>query len=178
MKKSIILLLPFIFLLITACNQSSKETTAEKEKAKVVDRAKEKAKVTELLDLLASSTENGDLDMVEKIWCPKDDVLLIGTESDEKLIGWEKIKEAMSGQFNDFDQTLISITDQNVWLDRDARTAWFFEELNYNFIYNNKAMSLDGIRFTGVFFKTDEGEWKLVQGHMSMPVSIDIDKED
>ncbi len=173
MKKSIIFLVPLIFLFVSSCNNEPQETTAEKEKKVVVDMEKEKAKVTELLDLLATSTESGNLEMVEKIWCPKEDVLLIGTENDEKLVGWSQIKEAMTGQFNSFEETLISITDQNVMLDRDARTAWFFEELNYNFIYNNKAMSIDGIRFTGVFFKSDEGEWRLVQGHFSIPTSID-----
>lgn len=177
MKKSIVLLFPFIFLLITACENAPKENTKETEKKAVIDFEKEKAKVTELLDLLASSTESGNVEMVEKIWLPSEDVILIGTENDEKLMGWNQIKDAMSGQASSFEETLISITDQNVWLDRDARTAWFFEELNYNFIYNNKAMSLDGIRFTGVFFKTDEGEWKLVQGHLSMPASIDMNEE-
>jgi ketosteroid isomerase-like protein len=177
MKKSIIFLLPFIFLLLSSCNTTTEETTTEKEKKVVIDMEKEKAKVTELLDLLATSTESGNLEMVEKIWCPKEDVLLIGTENDEKLEGWSQIKEAMTGQFNSFEETLISITDQKVSLDRDARTAWFYEELNYNFIYNNKAMSIDGIRYTGVFVKSDEGEWRLVQGHFSIPTSIDMTKK-
>lgn len=177
MKKLIIILFPFVLLFITACENAPKEVPVEKEKNEVVDIAKEEAKVTELLDLLASSTESGDIEMIEKIWMPSEDVILIGTENDEKLVGWSQIKEAISGQASAFEETLISITDQNVWFDRDARTAWFFEELNYNFIYNNKAMSLDGIRFTGVFFKTDTGEWKLVQGHLSMPVSIDIEEK-
>lgn len=177
MKKSIIFLLSLLFLFVSSCNDKPRETTAEKEKTVAIDIEKEKAKVSELLDLLATSTESGNLEMVEKIWSTREDVLLIGTENNEKLIGWSQIKEAMTGQFNSFEETLISITDQNVMLDRDARTAWFFEELNYNFIYDNKAMSIDGIRFTGVFFKTDEGEWRLVQGHFSIPTSIDMNKK-
>lgn len=149
----------------------------KKNEGAVADFAQEKAKVTELLDLLASSTESGNIEMIEKIWLDSDDVILIGTENDEKLVGWDQIKAAIEGQASSLEETLISITEQNVWFDRDARTAWFFEELNYNFIYNNRAMSLDGIRFTGVFFKTDAGDWKLVQGHLSMPVSIDMEEE-
>jgi hypothetical protein len=177
MKKSIFILLPLFFIFFTSCDQAPEKAAVKEEKAATLDLAKEKAKVTELLDLLAASTESGNMEMIEKIWLPSEDVILIGTENDEKLVGWSQIKDAISGQASSFDETLISITDQNVWFDRDARTAWFFEELNYNFIYNNKAMSLDGIRFTGVFFKTDKGEWKLVQGHLSMPASIDIEEE-
>lgn len=176
MKKSIILLLPFIFLIATSCENTTTKAPVEEKKVEI-DFAKEKAKVTELLDLLATSTESGNVDMIKTIWLEDENVLLIGTENDEKLVGWSQIKKAISGQASSFEETLISITDQNVWMDRDARTAWFFEELNYNFIYNDKAMSLDGIRFTGVFFKTDDGDWKLVQGHLSMPASIDIEEK-
>ncbi len=174
MKKSFILLFAFTLLVFTSCQNQDQKEVAKKPEKKEIDFEKEEAKISELLDLLASSTESGDMPMIENIWCPKEDVILIGTENDEKLMGWSTIKKAMSGQFNSLNETLISITDQNISFDRDARTAWFFEEMNYNFIYNDKAMSLDGIRFTGVFIKNDEGVWKLVQGHVSLPTSIDM----
>jgi len=172
MKKSILFLLSIMLIVFTAC-ESHEHPNLDKDKD--VNIEKEKAEISELLDLLATSTESGNLEMVEKIWCPKDDVTLIGTENNEKLMGWTEIKKAMQGQFTTLEETLISITEQNIWLDRDARTAWFFEELNYNFIYNDKAMSIDGIRFTGVFVKSDEGEWRLVQGHLSRPTTIDVE---
>lgn len=174
MKKSFILLFAFALLMMTSCQNHDQKEVVKKPKKKEIDFEKEKAKVSELLDLYATSTESGDMEMIEQIWCPKEDVILIGTENDEKLMGWSTIKKTMSGQFNSLNETLISITDQNISFDRDARTAWFFEELNYNFIYHDKAMSLDGIRFTGVFIKDDEGVWKLVQGHVSLPTSIDM----
>jgi len=173
MKKSLIFLISLMFV-FTACETHEHHNADNDQEKKEINIEKEKAEISELLDLLANSTESGNLEMVEKIWCPKDDVTLIGTENHEKLMGWEEIKKAMQGQFTTLEETLISITEQNIWLDRDARTAWFFEELNYNFIYNDKAMSIDGIRFTGVFVKSDEGEWKLVQGHFSRPTTIDV----
>lgn len=174
MKKSFILLFVFTLFIITSCENQDIKEVAKKPEKKEIDFEKEEAKISELLDLLASSTESGDIEMIEQIWYPKEDVILIGTEDNEKLMGWATIKKTMSGQFNSLNETLISITDQNISFDRDARTAWFFEEMNYNFIYNDQAMSLDGIRFTGVFIKNDEGIWKLVQGHVSLPASIDM----
>ncbi len=175
MKKSLIYLV-FISLVLsfTACDcdeSKNEQTTQQKELS--ID--KEKAKISELLDQLATYTESGNIEMVETIWCPKDKTLLIGTENNEKLEGWEQIKKAISGQSTTFSETLISITDQNIWLSEDGRTAWFFEELNYNFIYNDKAMSFEGIRFTGVFVKNPDSEWKLVHGHMSIASHIGVE---
>jgi len=173
MKKSLIYLL-FAGLLFSftacECDDDNDDQTTEKQELNI---EKEKLKVSELLDELATATEGGDIETVEKIWCPKDKSLLLGTESNEKLMGWAQIKTAISGQSSAFSEMLISVTDQNIWLDQDGRTAWFFEELNYNFIFKDKAMSFEGIRFTGVFVKNTEDEWKLVQGHMSVASHID-----
>lgn len=173
MKKSLIYLF-FAALILSfsacSCNDEEQEQTPQQKELTI---EKEKAKVSELLDQLATSTENGNIEMIEKVWCPKDETMLIGTENNEKLEGWKQIKKAISGQSSVFSETLISITDQNIWLSEDGKTAWFFEELNYNFIYNDRAMSFEGIRFTGVFVKTLENDWKLVQGHMSVASHID-----
>lgn len=162
-------------LALSACKQSSKENTPN-EAEQAVEMEKAKANISEMLDQLANSIETGNMSIVEKIWCPKEETMLIGTENNEKLIGWTAIKDAIQGQFSKLNETLISITDQNIWLSKDGNTAWFFEELNYNFIYNDKAMSIEGIRFTGVFVKNTDGAWKLVQGHMSAPTSLDVKK--
>lgn len=169
-------MLSLMLLGLVSCDQGEKHSKDSHHDA-AIDKDKEIAKVSEMLDLLATATENGNLDVIRSIWNNGDNTLLIGTESNEKLEGWAAIENAMKGQFDELEETLISISDQNIWLDRDARTAWFFEEMNYNFIYQDKAMSMDGIRFTGVFYKTDEGDWKLVQGHLSLPTSIDVEIE-
>jgi ketosteroid isomerase-like protein len=160
---------------LSACTQSP-QTNTHSEAEMAVENEKAKANISELLDQLANSTETGNMSLVEKIWCPKEETMLIGTENNEKLMGWTAIKDAIQGQFSKLNETLISITDQNIWISKDGGTAWFFEELNYNFIYKDHAMSIEGIRFTGVFIKNSEGAWKLVQGHMSAPSSLDVAK--
>ncbi len=175
MKKS------FIYLVFAAlvfsfssceCDDTNNEQSTQRKELSV---DKEKAAVSELLDQLATHMESGNIEMVETIWSPKDQTLLIGTENNEKLEGWEQIKEAISGQSSAFSEILISITDQNIWIAENSRTAWFFEEMNYNFIYNDRARSFEGIRFTGVFVKNSKNQWKLVHGHMSVPSQIDIE---
>jgi len=173
MNKSLIYFL-FATLLISfsACECDDAKTNKKIENQQLnID--KEKARVSELLDQLATATEGGDIEAVEKIWCPKEKSLLLGTENNEKLMGWAAIKKAIGNQSSAFSEMLISITDQNIWLSEDGRTAWFFEELNYNFIYKDKARSFEGIRFTGVMVQNPDNMWKLVQGHMSVASHID-----
>ena len=175
MKKSLIYLLFAAFVItFVSCDCDEANEHHNKDLGSVNLEA-EKLKVSDLLDRLAQATESGDIESIGEIWCPKPQSLLLGTENDEKLMGWSEIKAAISGQSNEFSDILIAITDQTIRMDADGRTAWFFEELNYSFIYNNKAMTFEGIRFTGVLVKNAEKEWKLVQGHMSVSTSIEID---
>lgn len=171
MKKIMRLLLVLSsFSLVMSCvneaNHDHKQDVA-------VDIEKEKLEVSQLLDNLAAATESGNFEMIENIWLPSEDVLLVGTESNQKLEGWEEISAVIRKQFGTFEETLISITDQNIWLNEDASIAWFFEELNYNFVYEEKAMTFKGIRFTGVMKKI-EGKWRLVQQHMSVPAALEM----
>lgn len=166
MKKIIKVFLGIIAIFIfISCNVASKSAAPTISK---LDIAKEKSEISQILDNLANATESGNLEMLENIWLTTKDVLLIGTESDEKLYGWKEIKEAIIKQSNSFAETLISITDQDIWISNDGHVAWFFEELNYNFVYEEKAMTFTGIRFTGVMQKID-GNWRLVQQHLSIP---------
>ncbi len=173
MKKlslfTVILLVTFAF---SACN-SSCEDNKKATNTTTTSIEQDKTKVSELLDELAMGVESGNIDAIKKVWCPKEHTLLLGTENSEKLEGWKQIEAAFKGQFNALSDMLIAINDQEVKVSPDQNTAWFFEELSYNFVENNKAVSYDGIRFTGVFVKNEKGVWKLVQGHMSIPTNIE-----
>ena len=171
MKKLMSLLFIVLsFSLFISC--SEKEEQKDPQKASV-DIALEKLEISQRLDNLAAASESGNFGMIEDIWLPSEDALLIGTEGTEKLEGWEDISAAIKKQIGTFEKTFISITEQLIWLNDDASIAWFFEELNYNFIYEEKAMTFEGIRFTGVMKKID-GKWRLVQQHMSIPAMLEM----
>jgi ketosteroid isomerase-like protein len=173
MKKlmGFVLILSSFFLIISCDNDEGREHGQEQELA--VDLAKEKSEVSLLLDNLAAATESGNFERIKEIWLPSKDALLIGTDSGEKLEGWEEISAAIKKQFGTFQETLISITDQSIWINEDASVAWFFEEVNYNFVFEEKAMTFEGIRFTGIMQKVD-GKWRLVQQHMSIPAELEM----
>ncbi|MBU2649480.1 MAG: nuclear transport factor 2 family protein [Bacteroidetes bacterium] len=143
--------------------------------AAVTDPEKEISEIRTVLEKYSIANEKEDFSIMEEIWMPADDILLIGTDSDEVLLGWEEIQKAIRSQHGKFESTLINISDQRIKVNETCNTAWFSEELNYNFIYQEKAMSFEGIRFTGVLCKKD-GKWKLVQGHLSIPAQVVIEE--
>lgn len=135
-----------------------------------VDLEMEKEKVALVLEKYVIASEKQDIDLVHDIWAAEPDIVVFGTASDEKLIGWEAIKTAVERQFNSFEDTYISVHDQIIEVDDLGQTAWFSEILNYNYIYQGETKQFEGLRFTGVLQKFGE-DWYIVQSHMSIPAA-------
>lgn len=141
----------------------------------VFDPEEEKARIETVLEKYVIANETQDIDLVKNVWAPQEDIVVFGTAGDEKFIGWENIKTRLENQFNLFEDTYISVSDQIIKINDTGNTAWFSEIINYNFIYKGKAVSYEGVRFTGVLEKI-EGEWYIVQSHMSLPQHEDFEK--
>ena len=165
MKKLVLVLLVGI-VMVSCCDISDEKSTPE------VDLNKEKEKVTLVLEKYVIANEKQEISLVKEIWAPDTDIVVIGTNSDEKLIGWDEIRSVMERQFNSFEETYITVRDQVVEINETGNTAWFSEILSYNYIYQGEARQFEGLRFTGVLEKRD-GDWYIVQSHMSIPGSPD-----
>ena len=155
-------LLTTLLLILISCEHKEK-----------VNCEKEKDAIENVLENYILANENQDLELVEEIWAAKDDIVLYGTDSDERLMGWNNIREAVKEQFGFISDTYISASNQFIQINCTGNTAWFAETLNYNYMYNGKAHKFEGLRFTGVVEKID-GKWKIVQAHLSVPASVNI----
>ena len=140
--------------------------------SKNVDLDLEMEKVALVLEKYVIANEKQDMDLIKEIWAPETDIMIFGTNSDEQLIGWEQIRDAVQRQFNLFEDTYISVHDQVIQINECGNTAWFSEIVNYNFIYQGEAKQFEGVRFTGILEKFN-GDWLIVQSHMSIPASPD-----
>ena len=164
MKNSIFFLIVIVLFLANSCT-----TTCGSK----VNMADEIVAIEDVLEQYIIANESQDVEMVEKIWAPDSDIISYGTNSDEVLIGWTNIRNAIKEQFRLIEETYISSADQFIKLNDCGNTAWFAESLNYNFMYKGEAHSYTGMRFTGVLSKID-GHWKIVQAHLSVPANIDL----
>ena len=163
MKKFLIVILAGLFA--TGCQQPV-------DKAEQIDIEEEKDNIALVLEKYVIANETQDLDLVHEIWASDPDIVVFGTNSDEKLIGWESIRKALQSQFSSFEDTYISVRDQVINVNESGNTAWFSEVMNYNYIYHGEAKQFEGLRFTGVLEKTN-GEWHIVQSHVSIPGAPD-----
>lgn len=164
MKRFLLLIgIPVILILHSCSNKCGSN----------VNRAEEIIAIENVLEQYIIANENQDFDLIQQIWSPDSDIILYGTNSDEKLIGFTNIRNAIKEQFEQIKDTFISSSDQFIQLNECGNTAWFAETLNYNFMYKGEAQSYEGMRFTGVLVKLD-GKWRFVQAHLSLPANIDI----
>lgn len=166
MKKLIFILTAMCFLIISCTVKTEKST---------VDLKAEKGKVEAVLEQYVVANMEQDFNLIASIWEEDEAIVMIGTDSDERLVGWNTIERAVKNQFTVFQNTFISVSDQMIRLNETGNTAWFAESLKYNFIYNDEARSFDNIRFTGVLEKLN-GKWLLVQGHISIPAEVEMNE--
>jgi hypothetical protein len=140
-----------------------------------IDRAAELNAIEDLLESYIIANENQDFELIETIWAPDSDIILYGTNTDERLMGWTNIRSAIRKQFSVIEETYISASDQFIKINDCGTTGWFAETLNYNFVHNGEAQSYEGLRFTGVVVKMDD-QWRFVQAHLSLPGNVAIEK--
>lgn len=162
MKKIIYSIL--ILLIFTACGQ----------KEPFLTKAEEIVKVENLLEKYMMAIENQDFQMIENVWYSSDSSMLLGTDSKDRLMGWENIRKAYRNQFGLISNTYISVQDQFININETKNTAWFSQRMSYNFIYDSIARSFEGMRFTGVLVKDKNQSWKMAQGHLSVPAQVNI----
>lgn len=139
------------------------------------DLAEETLAIEQVLEKYIIANETQDIDLIEHIWSPTSDIILYGTDSHERLMGWTNIRKAVKSQFSQIDETYIAASDQFIKISEDGITAWFAENLQYNFMYKGEAQKYEGLRFTGVLVKNEDG-WKVVQAHLSVPASVGVGK--
>lgn len=164
--KKVILFIIFCMLISTGCNY---------QKSEFIDLKSERLQIETVLEQFVVANENQDFELIEKIWAADEYIVLIGTDSDERLVGWSMIERSIKHQFNEFQETFITVSDQLIRLNGNGNSACFSELLAYNFIYKEEAMCFAGLRFTGVLEKID-GNWLLVQGHLSIPAEIEMNE--
>ena len=154
----------FIIFILSAC---APQTCGK------VDKAAELIAIENLLESYILANESQDFELIEKIWAPNSDIISYGTDTDERLMGWTNIRNAIKVQFSAIEETYISASDQFIKINDCGNTGWFAETLNYNFVYKGEARSYEGLRFTGVVVKMDD-HWRFVQTYLSLPANVDV----
>ena len=156
MKNLVLFSLVVALLAVSAC-------------AKKVDIEAEEAQVQSVLEQVVQANESEDMALMAKITAQDGDIVQFGSAEGYRLVGWEAFKKAMEQQFADIEKMKISVRDQVITVHHSGSVAWFSEIMDLNCLMQDKPVSLEGVRYTGVMEKRD-GSWVIVQGHLSVPV--------
>jgi ketosteroid isomerase-like protein len=167
MKKNLFLITMALFVVFQSCS------TAEKTSNIAVNRSQQLKAIENVLEQYIVANENKDLSLIEDIWAPDGDIVLYGTSGKDRLMGWNNIRNAYKSQYEILDDIFITTSEQYIKLNETGNTAWFAEILNYNYMKDGKAKELKGLRFTGVLKHCKDGKWRIVQAHLSVPLSGD-----
>jgi ketosteroid isomerase-like protein len=165
MKKRIILFFLFsLFLLTFSC--------IKRREIKVVS---DKSIVNKIIREYVSALDSADTDKLLSLYAKGPDIVVIGT-GDEFYTGYDQVEKF----YKEFKLTLSQWTKRHFILSELETKlidgiAWFSSRLDLSF---ERKVKIKGktkikliekkIRFTGVLIK-EEGNWKLVQSHMSLP---------
>lgn len=156
MKRSVSLLVAAV-LALGAC-------------APQVDLESEEAAVKTVLDQFAQMVATEDMELLSQLMAHDPDIIIFGTDAAERWVGYQALKESMEAQFASFDDTRMAERDQVIRVHSSGAAAWFSEVVDWDLTVAGEAVSIEGMRVTGVLEKRN-GSWVLVQWHASVPVA-------
>lgn len=122
------------------------------------------------VDAFGRMWEDEDMDTFERIIAHDDDMVVIGTDSAEYVVGYEAFKKTRQEQFDAFENVEFYVRDQDLKLSDSGSVAWFSEQFDLFTVDENGPVTLNNARLSGVMEKRD-GQWKIVHLHTSVPVA-------
>lgn len=125
--------------------------------------------VKAVIDRFGRLWEEEDLQAFADLVAHDDDMIVIGTDDAEYVVGYEPFEDARREQFASYENVEYNIYDQSIKLSQSGDVAWFAETFDLFLMAQGEPVSLEGIRLTGVLERRD-GDWKIVQLHTSVPV--------
>lgn len=130
-----------------------------------------KEEIEQAIHKFFHSMDVQDFDLMKEVTAQKEDMVHIGTDTDEIWRGWSELNEATLEQFENLQFYKASIRDLSIHLSDTGKVAWYFHLLDAKIKSKTNVQTWKGARFTGVLEKTDRN-WQIVQTHVSIPESL------
>lgn len=111
-----------------------------------------------------------DFDLMKEVTAQKENMVHIGTDTDEIWRGWSELNEATVEQFENLEFYKATIRELSIHLSNTGQVAWYSHLLDAKIKSGMNLQTWKGARFTGVLENMD-GNWQLVQTHVSIPES-------
>ncbi|NNE48005.1 MAG: nuclear transport factor 2 family protein [Rhodothermales bacterium] len=155
-------------LLLAACQPASdKSKNAPAPSAEEIEQAY--VEVDDLVHRFGRMWEDEDMATFDQIVAHDEDLVIIGTDAAEQIIGYDTYRELRERQFASFENVEFDVRNRIIKVAENGRSAWFSEEFDLFLLAQGNPVSLEGMRLTGGLEKRDTS-WVIVQLHTSVPV--------
>ncbi|MCK5147891.1 nuclear transport factor 2 family protein [bacterium] len=144
--------------------------------AEQVDIEVEKQNVKTVLDQFIQASENENMELLSQIFAHDPDIISFGTEANERIVGWDKLRELMQNQFEATENSKLTVMNQVIKVHNSGKVAWFSEIIDWSLLSQDQEIILEGLRATGILEKR-EGRWVMVQLHYSVPADSQAAQE-
>lgn len=151
MKNLFITLLSIALLNISACYKNCWASSSYNN-----DVGAEKTKIKGVLEKLDEALQTENMGLFTEVFAHDQDIIIIGPDFREKVIGWEALAIMQNQQFSDLENLDISLRDLNITIDSSGNTARYLRTIDVSFVTNNLPFQLKGIRETGILKKENE----------------------
>lgn len=166
MKGSFKALLPLTAYLAISCAAPPPPP----EEAPHIDLVAEAAAATTVIDQFTQIWETEDMDLVSQIFAQSPETVVIGTDLAEIWAGYDTFGASLVAQFESYEDTQVTTDNQTVKVHPSGEIAWFWETADWHVTAGGERVEVNDMRITGVLEKQG-GAWKIVQMHVSVPVS-------
>ncbi len=126
--------------------------------------------VAEALRRFGRMWEDENMDTFDALVANDPEMIIIGTDTAEYIIGFDAFREAREQQFASFENVEYNVDEQTIGVAESGNVAWFTQRFDLFLLAQKNPVSLEDIRVTGVLEKRD-GRWQIVQLHTSVPVA-------
>ena len=122
-----------------------------------------------VVDRFGRMWEDEDMTTFAEIIAQDGDLVVVGTDAAERIVGYEAYQELRRQQFASFENVEFNVRNRVIKLSANAQSAWFSEEFDILMLAQGSPVSLEGLRLTGGLEKRGDN-WVIVQLHTSVPV--------
>ncbi len=179
MQTAMRILTGLAFLALSACATASapaEEPASNEEASSVLQPpspealSEEMRAVESAVDRFGRMWEDEDMNTFDALIAHDADMVIVGTDTAEYIVGYEAFRRARQEQFDSFDNVEYNVEDRDIKLSEMGNTAWFTQRFDLFTLTEGGPVSLEDLRLTGVLEKRD-GQWRIVQLHTSVPVA-------
>ena len=122
------------------------------------------------LDQFGRMWEDENMDTFDRLIARDADMVIIGTDEGEYVVGYEAFRRTRQQQFDAFENVEFYVKNQHIKLSKMGNVAWFTEMFDLFTLAEGSPVSLENLRLSGVMEKRGD-QWKIVQLHTSVPVA-------